>query len=299
MNSSMTLMSFQRKYRTDEDCLQAIFEARWPRGFLCPKCGHDFGYRLSQRRSIQCAACRKQTSITSGTLFERSKVPLQKWFWLIYLMSQDKGGISTVRAAELLEMHYATVWFMMHKLRVAMGNRLDGRTLSGLVEIDDAFFGGKTKGKTGRGANGKLNVVVIVERLNRHAGDAALIVLPDQLGDTLKAAVEKVLEPMTHIRTDGLPKNSSLHGLAGKLNMDTIGRNYSEHGPLKNADRVISLAKRYLLGTYHQYCSRAHLQRFLNEFSFRFNRRYHWSQLFSRTLAAAALNPPVRYAALS
>lgn len=299
MNSSMTLMSFQRKYRTDEDCLQAIFEARWPRGFLCPKCGHDFGYRLSQRRSIQCAACRKQTSITSGTLFERSKVPLQKWFWLIYLMSQDKGGISTVRAAELLEMHYATVWFMMHKLRVAMGNRLDGRTLSGLVEIDDAFFGGKTKGKTGRGAHGKLNVVVIVERLNRHAGDAALIVLPDQLGDTLKAAVETVLEPMTHIRTDGLPKNSSLHGLAGKLNMDTIGRNYSETGPLKNADRVISLAKRYLLGTYHQYCSRAHLQRFLNEFSFRFNRRYHWSQLFSRTLAAAALNPPVRYAALS
>jgi transposase-like protein len=295
----MTLMSFQRKYRTDEDCLQAIFEARWPRGFLCPKCGHDFGYRLSQRRSIQCAACRKQTSITSGTLFERSKVPLQKWFWLIYLMSQDKGGISTVRAAELLEMHYATVWFMMHKLRVAMGNRLDGRTLSGLVEIDDAFFGGKTKGKTGRGAHGKLNVVVIVERLNRHAGDAALIVLPDQLGDTLKAAVETVLEPMTHIRTDGLPKNSSLHGLAGKLNMDTIGRNYSETGPLKNADRVISLAKRYLLGTYHQYCSRAHLQRFLNEFSFRFNRRYHWSQLFSRTLAAAALNPPVRYAALS
>lgn len=299
MNSSITLMAFQRKYRTDEDCLQAIFEARWPQGFLCPKCGHDFGYRLSQRRSMQCAACRKQTSITSGTLFERSKVPLQKWFWLIYLMSQDKGGISTVRAAELLEMHYATVWFMMHKLRVAMGNRLEGRTLSGLVEIDDAFFGGKTKGKTGRGAHGKLSVVVIVERLNRHAGDAALIVLADQLGDTLKAAVETVLEPMTHIRTDGLQKNSSLHGLAGKLNMDTIGRNYSEHGPLKNADRVISLAKRYLLGTYHQYCSRVHLQRFLNEFSFRFNRRYHWSQLFSRTLAAAALNPPVRYAALS
>lgn len=105
MNSSMTLIEFQRKYRTEEDCIQAIFQARWPRSFSCPKCGHDFGYRLSQRRSVQCASCRRQTSITSGTLFERSKVPLLKWFWLIYLMSQDKGGVSTTRAAELLEMH--------------------------------------------------------------------------------------------------------------------------------------------------------------------------------------------------
>lgn len=299
MNNSMTLIEFQREYRTEEDCIQAIFQARWPRGFNCPKCGHDFGYRLSQRRSIQCASCRRQTSITSGTLFERSKVPLQKWFWLIYLMSQDKGGISSTRAAELLEMHYATVWFMMHKLRVAMGNRLVGRTLSGLVEIDDAFFGGKTKGKVGRGAAGKLNVVVIVERLDRHAGDAALVVLPDQSGEAFLQSVESVVEPMTHVRTDGYSTNSMLHGLAGELNMTKIGKDYSEHGPLENVDRVISLAKRYLLGTYHQYCSRVHLQRFLNEFAFRFNRRYQWSQLFSRTLAAAAPNPPVQYAALS
>ncbi len=180
-----------------------------------------------------------------------------------------------------------------------MGERLEGRTLSGMVEIDDAFFGGKSNGKTGRGAHGKRNVVVIVERLNRHAGDAALIVLPDPSGDTFLAAVRTVVDPMTHIRTDGYPTNSLLHGLAGKLNMDTIGKNYSEHGPLENVDRVISLAKRYLLGTYHQYCSSVHLQRFLNEYAFRFNRRYKWSQLFSRTLAAAALNPPVRYAALS
>lgn len=214
-------------------------------------------------------------------------------------MSQDKGGISSTRAAELLEMHYATVWFMMHKLRVAMGNRLVGRTLSGLVEIDDAFFGGKTKGKVGRGAAGKLNVVVIVERLDRHAGDAALLVLPDQSGEAFLQSVESVVEPMTHVRTDGYSTNSMLHGLAGELNMTKIGKDYSEHGPLENVDRVISLAKRYLLGTCHQYCSRVHLQRFLNEFAFRFNRRYQWSQLFSRTLAAAAPNPPVQYAALS
>lgn len=298
MNNSMSLLEFQKKFASEEACVQAVFDARWPKGFRCPKCGHDDGYRLSTRRSMQCTSCRRQTSITSGTLFERSKTPLLKWFWLIFLMSQDKGGISAVRTAELLEMHYATVWFMMHKVRVAMSQRLEGRTLSGLVEIDDAYFGGVCKGKRGRSATEKKQVCVVVERLMGHAGDAALIVLADASGTEFSRAVRSVVEPMTHIRTDGYPTNSVLHGL-GKLNMDTVGKNYSEHGPLEHADRVISLAKRYLLGTYHQYCARRHLQRFLNEYAFRFNRRYHWSELFSRTLAAAALSPPVQYAALS
>jgi len=298
MNNSMSLLEFQRKFDSEEACIQAIFNARWPNGFRCPKCGHDDGYRLKTRRSMQCTSCRRQTSITSGTLFERSKTPLLNWFWLIFLMSQDKGGISAVRTAELLEMHYATVWFMMHKIRVAMSYRLEGRTLSGLVEIDDAFFGGVCKGKQGRSMSNKKQVCVVVERLQGHAGDAALIVLADATGSELARAVGSVVEPMTHIRTDGFHVNSVLHGL-GKLKMTTVAKNYSEQGPVEHADRVISLAKRYLLGTYHQYCARRHLQRFLNEYAFRFNRRYHWSQLFSRTLAAAALSPPVQYAALS
>jgi transposase-like protein len=213
-------------------------------------------------------------------------------------MSQDKGGISTKRAAALLDLHYSTAWFMMHKLREAMAVRQNGHLLSGLVEIDEAHLGGKAKGKRAGGTN-KKQVCVVVERLNRQAGDAVLIVLPDRSGEALKTAVASVLEPMTHIRTDGLPKNSVLHGLAAKLNMDTIGKNYDEQGALENVDRVISLLRRFLMGTYHQYCSRAHLQRFLNEFAFRFNRRYKWSELFDRTLSAAALCPPVQYAAIS
>ncbi len=244
------------------------------------------------RRTMQCHLCRRQSSITSGTLFEDSKVALTVWFWLIFLMSQDKGGISTKRAAALLGMHYTTVWNMMHKVRFAMGQRQENQMLSGLVEIDDAFFGGKSKGKSGRALGNKKQVCVITERLNSKAGDAALVVLIDQDGDTFQSAVESKVEPMTHIRTDGYPTNSVLHGIAGKLNMNTIGKNYSEHGPLENVDRVISLAKRFLIGTYHQYCSRAHLQAFLNEFTFRFNRRYNWCQLFSRTLHACALCLP-------
>jgi hypothetical protein len=295
-----SLIDFQKMFSSNEACLQAIYDARWPGGFVCPHCSHDDGYRLSRRRAIQCALCRKQTSITAGTVFDRTKIALRVWFWIIFLMTQDKGGISTMRAASLLDMHYTTVWFIMHKLREAMEDRLQGPLLAGLVEIDDAFVGGKSKGlgKRGRALGNKKQICVMVERLNRKAGDAAIVVLPDALGETYAAAVESHLEPMTHVRTDGYSSNSVLHGRVGKLDMTKIEK-LEEEGPLENVDRVISLVKRYLLGTYHQYCSRAHLQRFLNEFCYRFNRRYQWYQLASRLVAACALCPPIEYAAIS
>jgi ISXO2-like transposase domain/Transposase zinc-ribbon domain len=298
MLKEYSLLDFQRRFNCNESCLQAIFEARWPRGFICPHCGHNDGYRLSKRRAIQCVSCRRQTSITAGTLFHKSKVPLVNWFWLIFLMSQDKGGISTMRAAKLLNMHYATVWFVMHKIREAMANRLEGRTLSGYVEIDEAFFGGKARGERGTTAGGKKRVCVMVERLSAGAGDAALQVLPAGNAEAYQNAVEACLEPMTHVRADGISKNSVLHGRVARLNMKPIPIKQGD-GPLANADRVTSLVKRQLLGTYHQYCSRGHLQRFLNEYCYRFNRRYQWYQLASRLIIACALAAPVQYAAIS
>ena len=299
---SLDVVQFQRKYDSQEKCLQAIFQARWPRGFVCPHCEHNDCYRLSKRRAVQCTNCRRQTSITAGTLFHRTQIPLQNWFWLMFLMSQDKGGISTKRAAKLLGMHYGTVWVMMHKIREAMSDRVENRLLSGFVEVDGGYFGGKLRGKseTQTALSNKKQVCVMVERLNRSAGDAVLVVLDAADDKAYQVAVERSVEPMSHIRTDGLSKNSTLHGIAGTLNMKKTGNDYTvDEGPLKNVDRVISLAKRYLLGTYHQYCSRKHLQRFLNEYVFRFNRRYEWCQLLSRTLKACALKAPVSYAALS
>ncbi|QQR60209.1 MAG: transposase [Candidatus Melainabacteria bacterium] len=136
----------------------------------------------------------------------------------------------------------------------------------------------------------------MTERLNCKAGDAAFVVMENPSGDCLQSAVESRVEPMTHIRTDGYHVNSVLHSVAGRLQMTRIGGQYEEHGPLKHVDRAISLAKRFLIGTYHQYCSRANLQLFLDEFSFRFNRRYEWSQLFGRTLLACILCAPTLYA---
>ena len=295
---SINFIDFQRRFDSQQACLEAVFDYRWPRGFVCPFCQHDDGTRLSKRHVIQCTLCRRQTSITAGTLFHKTKIPLTKWFSLLFLMSQDKGGISTTRASNLLGMHYTTVWNMMHKVREAMTKKLERDMLSGFVEIDDAFYGGRIQGKPGRALQNKKQVVVMVERLQFGAGDAAFVVLHDQTGDAFKQAVIQHVAPMTHIRTDGYSYNNRLYNV-GKLDMRTIGQEYSENGPLKNVDRVISLSKRFLLGTYHQFCARAHLKRFLAEYTFRFNRRYKWCQLFSRVLAACALCPPVPYAAIS
>lgn len=293
-----TLQDFQRMFSDPEYCLQAIFRARWPRGFVCPKCGHNDGVRIAKRRVMQCCACRRQTSITAGTLFHKTKLPLSTWFLLIFLMTQDKGGISTERAAKLLNMHYTTVWNIMHKIRTTMSDRIQQSLLSGFVEIDDAFFGGKNRKKPGRGALGKKQVCVMVERLNRKAGDAAIVVLPDPDGSTYRKVVESRLEPMTHVQTDGYSANSVLHGIVAKLNMNVVSKT-KDYGPLENVDRVTSLAKRYLLGTYHHYCRRGHLQLFLDEFCYRFNRRGTWSQLASRLLSHCSLHAPVPYAAIS
>jgi hypothetical protein len=297
-NKEYNLREFQRRFSSEEACLEAIFRSRWPRGFICPKCGHDDGTRLSKRRAVQCKVCRRQTSITAGTLFHKTKVPLLTWFWLIFLMMQDKRGISTMRAASLLGMHYTTIWNLMHKLRIAMSDRDESHTLSGYVEIDEAFFGGKSRKKRGRGASNKKRVYVMVERLNRKAGDAAMFVAMERDGSEYRSAVEARLEPMTHVRTDGFHMNSVIHGVVGRLNMQKFSKSF-DPGPIENADRVISLAKRQLLGTYHQFCARRHLQRFLDEFCYRFNRRYQWYQLAARLISACSLHTPVPYAAIS
>jgi Transposase zinc-ribbon domain len=141
-DTPLTLFQFQKRYRTERDCEQAIIKMRWPNGFICPKCAHVEGYRLKSRRAIQCTLCRHQTSITAGTIFHKSKLPLLKWFWMIFLVAHDKGGASALRLSKQLGMYYKTVWYVLHKIREAMARR-DEKViqLGGSIEMDEAFFG--------------------------------------------------------------------------------------------------------------------------------------------------------------
>ena len=149
MSIPMTLLKFQKRFASEDDCLEYLEKVRWLNGFRCPNCEHDVGYRLSNRWLTQCAVCRHQSSVTSGTIFHGTRVPLQKWFWMIYMVAHDKGGPSTLQLAKQLGLYYKTAWHMMQKIRYAMGKRDEQISLAGFIELDEAIIGPHAR-KTGR-----------------------------------------------------------------------------------------------------------------------------------------------------
>ncbi|HYW76787.1 MAG TPA: IS1595 family transposase, partial [Gammaproteobacteria bacterium] len=178
--SEMSFLEWTHRFTTQQACLAEIEHHRWPEGFLCPRCGHDKAYRLSQRtHKYQCAQCRYQISVTAGTVFHSTHLPLPKWFAAIYLMSADKGGISALRLSKLIGVSWPSAYQMLRLLRRAMADRDRSYWLSGLVEVDDALVGGRRAGKRGRGAAGKTPVLLAVENHGAHAGYLAAQVLPE------------------------------------------------------------------------------------------------------------------------
>lgn len=151
MPQEMTILQFHSRFKSDDDCLTAIVQRRWPHGFKCPHCNSANATKLSKRRAFQCNNCKKQTSITAGTIFEKTRVPLLNWFFMMFLVANDKGGASASRLSHLLDMRYDTVWHILQKLRVAMGQRDENYLLAGSIEIDEGFFGGTDKGGGRRG----------------------------------------------------------------------------------------------------------------------------------------------------
>lgn len=144
----MDALQFQQLFGTDEQCRDFLFKLRWPKGFVCPNCEHDDAQFLAPRRLYQCYNCKHQTSVTSGTLFHRTHLPLRCWFWIIYQMTHDKGGVSATRLASQLNRPYKTIWHVLHKLRLAMGRRDEGITLAGLIEFDEAILGPEARRPT-------------------------------------------------------------------------------------------------------------------------------------------------------
>src|ERR1700722_14768048 len=162
MKKNFSVFDFNKRYRSEEDCLQAIQKVRWPNGFVCPSCCHDDGYRLQGRRVIECTVCKRQTYITAGTVFHRTKTPLLKWFWAMFFIAQDKGGVSALRLSKKLDVNLKTAWRMLHKIRRAMSRR-DSKVirLAGLIELDEGYFGGTHR---------KAQVLVAVEKEGKMAG---------------------------------------------------------------------------------------------------------------------------------
>jgi transposase-like protein len=284
----LSLGEFMTRYGTTEQCEQALFARRWPQGFVCPECGHTGYCVLKGRRLIQCNACRRQTSVTAGTIFAGSKLALNLWFLGIHLITQAKNGISSLELSRQLGVSQNSAWLMKHKLMQVMLEREAARQLSGLVQVDDAYWGGRRRGgKRGRGASGKRPFVAAIQTdaeghprrmsLNCVKGFRLREIARWSQADGLACFGAVVAADCNHVPTTlGGP------GIARRRAL------------FSGVDTMLGNVKNALHGTYHA-IRQKHLPRYLAEFSYRFNRRFDLASMIPRLVSAAAQTPPMPY----
>jgi transposase-like protein len=263
-------MDLERRFAGDDACREYLFSLRWPTGFICPRCGGKTSWPMRGGRWL-CSECRYQASITAGTVFQDSHLPLTTWFRAMWQMTSQKNGMSALGMQRVLGLgSYKTAWAMLHKLRRAMV-RPGRERLHGTVEVDECYWGGEEKGVTGRLTEDKAMILVAAEVAGEGIGRVRLRRALDLTQRTLHGLISDVVEPGTTVLTDGLPAYLGLEGY-------THDRQVQRRQPkgehlLPRVHRVVSLLKRWLLGTHQGATSHEHLDDYLDEFTFRFNRR--------------------------
>ena len=294
----MSLIAFQRKFPTEKACQDHLFHLRWPEGYQCPRCYHHDAYFHRTRHLYQCKACGYQASLTAGTIFHKTRTPLRKWFWMIFLMGRQKSGISMCSLQRMLEIRsYKTVWTMGHKIRKAMADRDAYYKLAGLIEMDDAYFGASKPGRRGRGAAGKAKVIVAVETAADTPGYAKMHQVPQLRAPQIHEIALEVLDEKVVVRTDGWRAYSVLNSDQRTHEPIAVGGGANASKALPWVHTLIANIKGNIRGVYHG-VSNKHLDRYLAEFCYRFNRRFWESQMFDRILAACVATNTVSYSEL-
>jgi len=300
MQVPRTLDEFYREFPDEEACWRAVRQMRWPHGFVCPRCGQRGSHRLRTRRLDQCRACRHQVSPTAGTIFHRTRVPLRTWLLAIFFVARHKKGISALQLQRDTGLgSYQTAWTMLHKLRSALGHRPEFR-LTGLVEADETYVGGATTGgKRGRGAPNKTLVAGAVERRENSAGSLRLAVVPIPSREELGGFVRGMIDArQATVLTDGWQAYEHLASSGVKHRPQVQGPPARAAKILPWIHTVFSNLKTWLRGTFHG-VSGKHLPRYLQEFSYRFDRRARESELFHFVLRRAVRGAPISYARLT
>jgi transposase-like protein len=296
---SMNLIQFQKRFASDEACHDHLFTMKWPEGYKCEKCGHDQYYETCTRKLklFECKSCRYQATVTVGTVMEKTRTDLSKWFLAIFLVAHDKRGVSATLLSEQVGITYKTAWLLLHKIRKAMGERDALYTLAGIVELDDAFFGApKERGKRGRGTD-KTKVLVGLSLNERgHPLYVKMEVIPDVKGTTLIKFANASIEAGSTINSDAYRSYNALASEGFQLEA-------KEFNPVENPDHlqwlhtVISNVKAFIAGTFHG-LDEKHLQSYLNEFCYRFNRRKFKGEGFNLLLSCCAFTPTITYSEL-
>lgn len=300
MYKSIDFFRFQSMFASDRKCCKYLVKRRWPNGYQCPRCGHNRCYFHPRRALFECKECRYQSSVTANTIFHKTRTPLKKWFWAIYLIVHQKNGISTLQLQKYLGIKtYKTMWVMVHKIRQAMSARDSTYQLCGLIELDDSYFGGtRHTGKRGRGSENKSPVLVAVEVPdNKRPKHAWFGQLPSLESDHIEKALKKKMKDLSVLKTDAyksflfIPNKGYYH--YPKVMSDT--QQITDHLPW--AHILVGNVKNAIRATFHG-VSAKHLQRYLSEYSYRFNRRYFEPQLFDRLLNACVLTQTITFSEL-
>lgn len=295
----MNLLEFTQKFSDEKACEEHLIHLRWKEGFTCPKCNHSEAmlvhatHRRDAERRVplfECKQCHRQTSVTSGTIFHKSKTPLYKWFLAIYLVSNDKRGISAKTLQRHIGVSYDTAWHMLNKIRNAMAERNAKYKLEGIVQVDDFYLGGKSKGKRGRGT--AQSPMVIGVSLKKGKPQYCFI---EEIEDLSKNSILPVLQRNLGsdvvLETDG---NWSYGASAKELDIPhlvTLSSDEHAHETFQWLDTMISNLKAFTDGTYH---GRERLKRlYAAEFTYRLNRRHMGHRLVERLLNTCALATPI------
>lgn len=292
--AGLSLREFQQRFGSLEQCQQALAQARWPRGFCCPSCAHGLHSRFQREGRLywQCSRCRTQVSLSAGTIFEVSKLPLTVWFLAMYLLTQTKTGMSALELHRHLGVSYRSAWLLKHKLMQVMLAGEQDRQLANTVQVDDAFLGGeRTGGKRGRGSENKVPLIAAVQTTETGAPVLArLDVLPDWRLSTVAAWAVKALAGHTHVVSDGM--SSFVAVKSAHCSHEPIphgsGKPSVQHPRFLAVNTLLGNLKMWMNGTFRGFKTDHYARRYLAEFQYRFNRRFDLAGLLPTLLAGCA-----------
>jgi transposase-like protein len=302
-------LDYPRSYREfvgmfpdDEACAAYLEQLRWSRGFICPGCGSTAEPWHQTRGRLVCPACRHQVSVTSGTILDKTRTPLTTWFEAAWHLTTAKNGLSAKTLERTLGASYRTAWVMLQRFRVAMV-RSERGLLSGTVEVDESLVGGVEQGgKRGRGTSKPVVAIAVEIKEPKGFGRVRMRHIPDASGANLVPFVCDVVAPGAVVHTDGWGGYNDLpqHGFTHQVTLLSPSDDPA-HVSMPGVHRVASLLKRWILGTHQGAISAAHLQSYLEEFTFRFNRRTSGSRglVFRRLIEQAVATAPVTEAEVS
>lgn len=289
-------LEFEKMFSDESQCLDYIKELRFPQGYICRKCGHK-EYWVNNRGLLVCKKCRDDFSLLTGTIFQKSKLSLVVIFRALWWMVAQKNGVSASGLQRVLGLgSYRTAWTWLHKFRRLM--IFPGRDkLSGKIEVDETFVGGKKAGKRGRGAEGKQLVVIAIEVNERGTGRTRMSIIPDASGKSIKKFIAENIEKGSTLITDGWQGYSGISKKGYYHIIEEKTKKLEGEEILPNVHRIASLLKRWLLGTHQNYVGENYLSYYLDEYTFRYNRRKSNSRglLFQRLVEQGVLHVPVEY----